>query len=99
MTTTTGIDDGTPIGCPGCGETDGLSTVELLRGYAGCSFFRLDDGSLQTAFGGYTDINWDTTRTVGLECARCGHQWDFEDYSGVTTVDGLLAALAAIEPQ
>jgi hypothetical protein len=61
------------LACPACGSTS-LSTVEQLTGAGRCRAIQVRaDGTLQCRWTGWTDISWDSSRTVGLQCDQCGH--------------------------
>ena len=65
----------TELGCPGCGVTDQLSTIEELFGYAGCTLVRREDGVVEVDFEGYTDVDYGSSSTVGLHCGACEGDW------------------------
>jgi hypothetical protein len=73
--------------CPGCGSTD-LATSELLTG-SSCGRATLTiepGGELHPEFhhDGWTDVNWGSSTTVGVECRSC--MWS---YTGVDSLDQL----------
>ena len=73
--------------CPGCGSTD-LATSELLTA-SSCGRATLTiepDGELRPEFhhDGWTDVNWDSSTTVGVECRSC--MWS---YTGADSLEQL----------
>ena len=64
--------------CPKCGTTE-LATTEKLLGRAGASMYRLPNGELEIDHDGYTNVNWDSSETVGIECCSCGSSFKPEE--------------------
>jgi hypothetical protein len=48
-----------------------LSTIEVLTGLAGVTVY--EDGTFD--FKGSTDVEWDSSRTIGMCCQRC--EWTY----------------------
>jgi hypothetical protein len=66
------------LACPECGQSDGLATVERLFGTCDGEFTLGKDGFVVFTGGGYTDVNWDSTESVGVICRNCGWEFDGE---------------------
>ncbi|MGH2947295.1 MAG: hypothetical protein ACRDPC_13750 [Solirubrobacteraceae bacterium] len=48
--------------------------MEQLIGAGRCRAIHVGaDGTLQCRWTGWTDVSWDSSRTVGLQCDECGH--------------------------
>lgn len=69
---------GKALACPSCGQADGLATVEELIGTARATFYEDD-----VVWGGWTEVDWDSSDTVGAVC-DCG--WS---YRGADCREGL----------
>lgn len=71
-------------GCPECGETNDLATIERLIGVARMRVTEAGD----VEYEGETTISWDTTETVGVQCG-CGWEVFGDDWaSSLTRGDG-----------
>lgn len=55
------------MACPQCGSTE-LATIEQLEGTAACTISESGDIDWE----GRTDVNWDSSTTIGVECRGCG---------------------------
>lgn len=60
------------LSCPHCGSSESLATTEQLTGYAGCTLTVNEAGEIEPTHDGYTDIDWDSSRTTGYWCKDCG---------------------------
>jgi hypothetical protein len=76
--------------CPQCGGAD-LATIERLtatcQGHATLTIEA--DGELRPEFhpGGWTDVNWDSSTTVGLECRSCQWRHEGDDHLNQLTAE------------
>ena len=60
--------------CPQCGSADLATTEHLTASCQGHATLTIEpDGSRRPEFhlGGWTDVNWDSSTTVGVECRSC----------------------------
>lgn len=55
--------------CPNCGETEAWATVERLHGRCDIVGPVTDLNDLN--WGGYTDMWWDDSVSIGLYCTNC----------------------------
>ena len=62
------------IACPDCAETEFLASVEALTGYAP---IEVDSSIGEWEFGGPANVDWESSKTVGWRCGRCG--WEIAD--------------------
>jgi len=73
--------------CPGCGSAE-IATNELLKASCrGRATLAIEpDGELRPEFhhDGWTDVNWDSSTTIGVECRSC--TWS---YTGASPLDHL----------
>ncbi len=61
------------LACPRCGSTR-LSSVEHLTALGRCRAITVDaDGAPTFHWTGWTDVEWDSSTTVGLQCDACLH--------------------------
>lgn len=60
--------------CPGCGN-DTLSTIEELIGYAEIKVYRSEKGNVFKNWEGSTEVDWDTSHSIGIACRTC--EWEF----------------------
>jgi hypothetical protein len=65
----------TAVGCPRCRSTD-LGTLENLLGTAGCRVRRIG-GELEFVHDGWTDVDWDSSTSIGITCRSCS--WEDSD--------------------
>lgn len=56
--------------CPNCGNGDELASIEQLQGTCRGAFEVVGD-AIQFFGDGYTDIEWDTSTTIGWMCKNC----------------------------
>ena len=69
--------------CPQCRAAD-LATIEQLtascQGHATLTIE--PDGGLRPEFhpGGWTDVNWDSSTTAGIECRSCAWSYQGADH-------------------
>jgi hypothetical protein len=71
--------------CPRCGSRR-ISTIEQLAAVARCHAITIDPkGKPRFHWSGWTDVAWDASTTIGLQCDDCLH----------TETDGLIADIAA----
>ena len=62
--------------CPNCGSTD-LATIEDLSGSAHCkAVLDPDTGARSVEYDGWTEVHWDSSTSMGIECRSCG--WEQE---------------------
>lgn len=57
--------------CPNCGDGGELATIEKIYAHAHLNKVTEEEGLDQT---GETDVDWDSSETVGIYCGSCG--WD-----------------------
>jgi hypothetical protein len=61
------------LACPRCGAGANLATVEQLLGSAGATRVGvLPDGAVEVDWTGYTEVDWDSSTTIGAGCESCG---------------------------
>lgn len=60
--------------CPACGVAN-LGTIEQVKGVAQATI-DIVDGKIELDHGGHTDMDWDSSTTIGVSCRECG--WDHE---------------------
>ena len=76
--------------CPGCGSSD-LARSELLKASSrGRATLTIEsDGELRREFhhDGWTDVNWDSSTTVGVECRSCTWTYPGADALDQLTID------------
>ena len=61
------------LACPHCGSTR-LSSVEQVTATGRCDAITLDaDGTAKFHHTGWTDVDWNQTTTIGVQCERCTH--------------------------
>jgi hypothetical protein len=61
------------LACPRCGSRR-ISTIEHLAAIARCHAITVDaTGQPQFHWTGWTDVAWDTSTTIGLQCDDCLH--------------------------
>jgi hypothetical protein len=59
--------------CPRCGSRR-ISTIEHLAAVARCHAITIDPkGHLRFHWTGWTDVAWDASTTIGLQCNDCLH--------------------------
>lgn len=73
------------LACPSCGSVE-LKTLESLLGTCEATFYA--DG--ETDFGGYTEVSWDSSETVGVECGHCAWSATDKELPDGQTAEGLL---------
>jgi len=64
--------------CPECGSADLASIEQLTASCQGHATLTIEpDGELRPEFhpGGWSDVNWDSSTTVGVECRSC--MWSY----------------------
>lgn len=59
------------LACPNCESTEQLSTIETITGLAGVEIQQRSDGGTHQHWSGTTTVIWDTSTSVGIQCA-CG---------------------------
>lgn len=83
-----------PLGCPLCGN-ERLDTIERITGYASTSgITRLEaDGGQEVdiAWAGDTDVDWNSSTTVGVRCGSCDWSWHGEDWADQLAVSATAA--------
>lgn len=82
VTTAAHLDLVRPVGCPECGDTQSLATIETLEGAAACQIVR-DDGEVCVSHDGETDVDWDSSVTLGISCQACGYEYRGDDWEQV----------------
>jgi hypothetical protein len=61
------------LACPRCGSRH-ISTIERLAAVARCHAITVDaTGRPRFHWTGWTDIAWDASTTIGLQCDDCLH--------------------------
>ena len=60
-----------PLHCPQCHRDDQLGTIERLDGVAECAEITAEGPE----FTGETEVIYDTSETVGVQCQAC--YWDY----------------------
>lgn len=83
MATTTSATVALELGCPDCGETGELATIEQLVGTARCVVSRGEDGRIELDHEGYTEVCWDSSETIGIECQDCGFEYQGADWEAL----------------
>jgi hypothetical protein len=66
--------------CPACGSADLASIEQLTASCQGHATLTIETGGeLHPEFhpGGWTDVNWDSSTTVGVQCRSC--MWSYQD--------------------
>ncbi len=63
--------------CPTCFSGDSLATIERLQGLCDFNGF---DADLTPNFGGQTDVDWDSTESIGVQCRSCDWQHVSDDW-------------------
>jgi hypothetical protein len=59
--------------CPRCGSRR-ISTIEQLAAVARCHAITIDPkGQPRFHWSGWTDVVWDASTTIGLQCNDCLH--------------------------
>lgn len=62
-----------PLVCPVC-QSDNLGTTEEISGVACChAYVEVASGQRLIEHDGWTDVCWDSSTTIGMECRDC--QW------------------------
>ena len=60
-----------PLVCPKC-HSDNLGTIEDISGIAtGQAYVEIETGERTFEHSGWTDVCWDSSTTVGIECRDC----------------------------
>lgn len=72
------------LACPTCGETESLATTERLYGAALCNEITAEGPEYE----GYTEMDWDSSTTVGVECGGCGWAYRGADWLDQLVVPG-----------
>jgi hypothetical protein len=68
------------LGCPTCREAR-LSTIERIDGLASISTITQDaSGEIEYDFTGDTEVLWDTSTTVGVQCRSCDWSHEGDDW-------------------
>ena len=67
------------LACPTCATTDDLQTIESLYGHASTTRIEADR---TIDFTGWTEIDWDSSQTVGAFCKNCGWSHEGDDWLG-----------------
>ena len=60
--------------CPHCGSADMATTAQLTASCQGHAVLTIaGDGECtrESQLGGWSDVNWDSSTTVGIECRSC----------------------------
>lgn len=73
----------TPLVCPTCGHGHSMSTLEQLSATSPLEYVHAADGDDDTPdyeFAGSSDIDWDSSLTVGCTCGHCGYTYHGEDW-------------------
>jgi hypothetical protein len=71
-----------PLACPKCDNADSLATIEAITGTANADrIAREQGGSVDIRWQGRTEVDWDSSTTVGVMCMGCtwsyrGDDWD-----------------------
>ena len=61
------------LACPRCGHTR-LSSVERLTAVGRCHAITIDaHGDPRFHWTGWTDVEWDSSTTIGVRCENCLH--------------------------
>jgi len=61
------------LACPRCGSRR-ISTIEQLAAVARCHAVTVDaTGQPRFHWAGWTDVAWDASTTIGLQCDDCLH--------------------------
>lgn len=63
-------DTDTRLACPECGSDD-LATIEVVEGTCDSDFVITKDGERVDFGQGETDLDWDTSTTIGVTCNGC----------------------------
>lgn len=77
------------LGCPQCGSAE-VETIEQIIGLCRSTISRNADGTIDVEGHGETDVAWDTTESIGVQCRSC--LWGYE---GPDWAQQLVAALPA----
>lgn len=72
------------LGCPECGDAESLATLETLEATAACRISR-DAGGVHIEHDADTDVNWDSSTTIGITCLACGYEYQGEDWEETLT--------------
>lgn len=67
----------TKFGCPSCGSTE-LGTIERLYGVADFAAINTDGYPEWT---GRTEVDWDSSTTVGATCGNCHWWYEGDDWT------------------
>lgn len=63
--------------CPLCG-CDELASTERLFGTCAGYFAEKDDGTRDVDFGGYTEVDWNSSTSVAIVCGNTACEWEVE---------------------
>ncbi len=67
--------------CPHCGRKDfPLAARERLEADSHITIDQDRDGTFTAEWGGYTEVDWDSSRTISYQCQECDGTLP-EDYS------------------
>jgi hypothetical protein len=86
------------LGCPKCGS-DEVETIEQIIGLCRSTITRNVDGTFDVEGHGETDVAWDTTESIGVQCRSClwgyeGPDWERQLAAVVPDIDAAVDALA-----
>jgi hypothetical protein len=84
MPTTTDTATEVNLGCPRCGSV-ALETIEQLVGTCASTITRGPDGTVNVEGHGETDIAWDATESIGVQCTSCRWAYEGDDWTAQLT--------------